>query len=80
LVTVKITTRTRLGAKGWIGAVLLAGGPMLAAIGYLILRNGDPAGAAWTFILIGFGVIGLGLVLLLVGREYHHDVVSPPAD
>lgn len=83
---VVIRTKTALSQVGWIGAALLIGAPFLSAIAIIqsldtIMRNlrYDPSAEPWNSTLLWIPVAGglammVGLVLVLVGREYSHNV------
>lgn len=82
-----IQSRTELTSKGETGAVLLAGGPILAAASYWWYAHTLAANLAaaarldpfpeWVpalAIVASIGTTSIGLVMLLTGRSMTHEV------
>lgn len=90
---VVIQTSVRLGALGWFGAFLFIFSPL---IGSVVIAHQIEAiqrslrylptfpvnyNEVWATAVISGAVTAAGLVMILVGREYVHDVQSvKPSD
>jgi hypothetical protein len=84
-----VQTSSHLSRTGWIGAVLLVAGPVVAAIGWWVFSVAVAAGASpgsiddgaraqfivgVLMLVVGAIAAPAGLVAVLVGRSYEHDV------
>ena len=84
-----VQTSSHLSRAGWIGAVLLVAGPVVGGAGWWIFATAAAAGASLAsydngargqiilgslMLLAGAIATPAGLVAVLVGRSYEHDV------
>lgn len=78
---ISIQTKTSLNEYGQLGAWLLIGGTLATIVLYAFLVTAETQEGAfmlWSLTVVaGLTPLG-GIVLLLVGRDYAHDVTVDP--
>ncbi|RWL47217.1 MAG: hypothetical protein EOR60_09650 [Mesorhizobium sp.] len=80
---VEINSQQEFTSAGTIGALMFIAGPLVSAFGYYkVLSANEYVDTTGFWIMVGLGAIAAqaGIVLLLVGRKYDHQVTVHPAN
>ncbi|TGP27367.1 hypothetical protein EN875_034060 [Mesorhizobium sp. M2D.F.Ca.ET.232.01.1.1] len=80
---VEIKSQQQFNGAGNVGALMFLAGPLLSAYGYYRVLSADSyvdTTGFWILFWLGAMAAQVGIVFMLVGRKYDHQVTVHPAN